>query len=253
MTDTLSRRRLPVEGTYNFRETDGYRAGAGAVRSGKLYRSDALHALTPSGRRAVEELGIRRVIDLRSDEEVVAGPSLLPDEAVIVHSPIFGATQPVTIGEVQVTLDGVYDLMIDQHGRQLTSAVRLIAESGDDPVLVHCTAGKDRTGLVIALALLTAGVEREEVIADYAQTAGNLAGPWAAAMLQRMTASGATVTPDLEEIVTASPAELMAAVIARWDAEWGSAAGYLRAHGLTDQEITALTTALVHPSTDTAN
>ncbi|MFP3381581.1 tyrosine-protein phosphatase, partial [Bacillus sp. SIMBA_069] len=80
------------------------------------------------------------------------------------------------------------------HGTQLATAVRLIADSGEDPVLVHCTAGKDRTGLVVALALLAAGVDREDVVADYAQTADNLAGPWADAMLERMRAAGATVS-----------------------------------------------------------
>lgn len=249
MTDTIPRRQLPVEGTYNLREVGGYRAGPATVRAGKLYRSDALHALTPSGRQAVADLGVRLVIDLRSDDEVSAGPSLLHDGTVIVHAPIFtGATQPVPLGEAEVTLAQVYDVMIDRHGPQLAAAVRLISESGEDAVLVHCTAGKDRTGLVVALALLASGVDREDVVADYAQTAANLAGPWADGMIQRMQDSGATLSPALEEIVTASPAELMTAVIARWDSEWGSAAGYLRAHGLTDEEIAALAVSLLGPA-----
>lgn len=249
MTDTLSRRPLSVEGTYNLREVGGYRAGARTVRTGKLYRSDALHALTPGGRQAVADLGIRRVVDLRSDDEVASQPSLLHEEVVIVHAPIFTvAAQPVGLGETPVTLAGVYDVIVDRHGPQLAAAVRLIAESGDDAVLVHCTAGKDRTGLVVALALLAAGVDREEVVADYALTSANLAGPWAEAMLARMQEAGAPIGPDLEEIVTASPAALMEAVIARWDAEWGSASGYLRAYGFTDGDLAALTAALLHPA-----
>ena len=249
MTDTLSRRPLPVEGTYNLREVGGYRAGARTVRTGKLFRSDALHALTPGGRQSVADLGIRRVVDLRSDDEVAASPSLLHEEVVIVHAPIFtGAAQPVGLGEAEVTLAGVYDVIVDQHGPQLAAAVRLIAESGDDAVLVHCTAGKDRTGLVIALALLAAGVDRDEVVADYALTSANLAGPWADAMLARMRDAGVELGPELEELVTASPAELMEAVIARWDAEWGSPSAYLRAHGFTDADLAALTAALLHPA-----
>ncbi len=92
MTDTLSRRPLPVEGTCT-------------VRTGKLFRSDALHALTPGGRQSVADLGIRRVVDLRSDDEVATSPSLLHEEVVIVHAPIFtGAAQPVGLGEAEVTL-----------------------------------------------------------------------------------------------------------------------------------------------------
>ncbi|MBN9630670.1 MAG: tyrosine-protein phosphatase [Actinobacteria bacterium] len=240
---------MPVEGTYNLREVGGYRAGARTVRPGQLLRTDALHAPPPRRRQPVADLRIRRVVDLRSDDEVAASPSLLHEKVVIVHAPIFtGAAQPVGLGEAEVTLAGVYDVIVDQHGPQLAAAVRLIAESGDDAVLVHCTAGKDRTGLVIALALLAAGVDRDEVVADYALTSANLAGPWADAMLARMRDAGVELGPDLEELVTASPAELMEAVIARWDAEWGSPSAYLRAHGFTDADLAALTAALLRPA-----
>lgn len=254
MTDILPRRALPVDGTHNLREVAGYRAGSAIVRPGKLFRSDALHALSPEGREALAGLGIRRVLDLRSEAEVTAGPSLLHDGAEVVHAPIFtGAAQPIDVVETNVTLAHVYDAMVDHHGDRLAEAVRLIARSGEDAVLVHCTAGKDRTGLVIALALLAAGVAREEVVADYALTAANLAGPWAEAMLERMRAGGGTISPQLEEIVTASPAELMTAVIARWDGEWGSAGDYLRAHGLDDDDLNALAATLLRPAPDSDN
>lgn len=242
-TQTL---RVPAGGTYNLREVGSYRTDLGVLRGGKLYRSDALDALTPDGRRTLEGLGIRLIIDLRTDQEVAAGPTVLDESVTIVHAPIFtDGSQPVGLGQTEVSLSTIYDLMIDGHGPQLTDAVRHIAGSNTDSVLVHCTAGKDRTGLVIALTLLAVGVEPELVVADYALTADNLAGPWAAAMIDKMQVAGIPVTPALHEIVTASPAVEMARVIERWESEWGSAAGYLAANGLTAEELTALTAALI--------
>ncbi|UFS60644.1 tyrosine-protein phosphatase [Subtercola endophyticus] len=254
MTQTIPSGHLLIEGTYNFREVSGYRVGESAVRAGKLYRSDALHELTSGGSEAITDLGVRLVVDLRSDDEVIESPSLLRDEIVIVHSPIFtGAAQPVALGDDAVDLARIYDVMVDAYGAQLASAVRLIAESGDETVLVHCTAGKDRTGLVVALALLAVGVDRDEVVADYAQTAQHLAGPWADRMIEKMQTAGVPVTPALERIVTASPAAELERIIDRWESEWGSASGYLRAHGLTDDDITALATALLGRASDSTN
>ncbi|MCU1481775.1 MAG: protein tyrosine phosphatase [Subtercola sp.] len=254
MTHTIPSGHLLIEGTYNFREVGGYRAGDSAVRAGKLYRSDALHELTSSAREAITGLGIRRVVDLRSDDEVAESPSLLHDEIVIVHSPIFtGAAQPVALSDEAVDLARVYDVMVDTYGVQLASAVRLIARSGDEPVLVHCTAGKDRTGLVVALALLAVGVDRDEVVADYEQTAQHLAGAWAERMIEKMQTAGVPITASLEQIVTASPAAELERVIDRWEFEWGSASAYLRAHGLTDDDITALAAALLGRASGTTD
>ena len=245
-TDISLGQRLPVEGTYNLRELGGYRAGDATVRWGKLYRSDALHALTPLGKKSVADLGIRLVIDLRSDDEVVTDRTALGAEVEIVRAPIFTSdAQAAPLDQAEITLARVYDVMVEQRGPQLTEAVRRIARSGEAPVLVHCTAGKDRTGLVIALALLAAGVDREEVVTDYAQTSANLAGPWAEQMIGKMTLAGIPLSPALEELVTASPREELTRLIERWESEWGSPLGYLEANGFTAEDRAALTAALL--------
>ena len=112
-------------------------------------------------------------------------------------------------------------------------------------MLVHCPAGKDRTGLVVAFALLAAGVDRVEAVADYAQTEDNLRGEWADGMLALVTSHGEEPTPAIVELMTASPAPMLEALLDRIDAEFGSIHGYLLAHGLTDADLRRLRTTLI--------
>ncbi|MFC6012928.1 tyrosine-protein phosphatase [Nocardia lasii] len=240
-TDT-DHRRVLVEGTYNFRDTGGYRAAAGRTRWGKLFRSDALHALTDAGRTALTDRAVGVIIDLRTTEERRTAPSELTGlGAVVHHAPIFDTTGTTA----DARLDDIYAAMIEQRGTRLAGAVGLIAASGTSPVVVHCTAGKDRTGLVIALAQLAAGVEPEDVVTDYVATEQHLRGEWADRMLARYTDAGHEVPPAVRTIFTASPAPLITQIIERLDERWGSAREYLLAHGRTEAEIDSLTALLV--------
>ncbi|WP_221583600.1 tyrosine-protein phosphatase [Microbacterium sp. G2-8] len=239
-------RRHVVPGVYNLRDTGGYRAGERTSRWGRLFRSDALHRLDAQGRDLLESLRIRHVVDLRGATERTQSPSAVDGLALQVrHLPIFDDAAPDAQAMTRSGLAPVYDHIVDDRGPQLVAAIRVIAEAADDEaVLVHCTAGKDRTGLVVGLALAAAGVERDEVVADYAATAENLRGEWTNAILERVVAGGVELTPDLIELVSQSPAPVMETLLARIDREHGTASGYLRAHGLTTAELDRLTDTL---------
>jgi protein-tyrosine phosphatase len=104
---------------------------------------------------------------------------------------------------------------------------------------VHCTAGKDRTGVSVALVLDAVGAERAAVVADYAASAANLAGPWADGMRAMITAMGVPLTPEIDTLVTATPPAAIEQALAWVDAQ-GGAAEYLQSGGLTDAELDAL-------------
>ena len=109
---------------------------------------------------------------------------------------------------------------------------------------MHCTVGKDRTGVVVALALAAAGVDREAVIADYARTEDFLPAERNAAVVAAIRA----VHPEnvhVEDLATRSPAPVMRALLERLDRDFGSPAGYLAAHGFTDAEAERLRAVLV--------
>ncbi len=245
---TTPPQRIPVPGTYNFRDVGGYPVDGGSVRSGKLFRADALGRIGEAGKQTLRELGVRIVIDLRDDFEV----NVLPDDlagldVTVLRLPVFegsGASQ-ATIG---ATLVDLYEKILLQHRDVVVRALREIADTGDEPVVVHCTAGKDRTGIVVALALLAVGVDRETVLDDYAATQANLAGEWLEGMLALVRSHGVEVTPDLRVIMGGSPREALEAVLDLLDRDFGGARGYLLEAGLDEVELAKLRSVLVQPA-----
>lgn len=230
MDDAVTR--LDVPGTYNFREV-----APGVLAPGRLYRSDALHRLDRTGRRRIRELGIRRVIDLRStfDRRIGGRDRLRGTGAVRVSIPIDGAPRRMDLATI--TLADVYRTILLDHGPALGAAVREIA-AAEGAVLVHCTAGKDRTGLVIALTLSALDVERDLIIADYAATAANLAGEWTERMLRKVRRFRVRLTDNLSGILSGSPAETLAETLEWLDREHGGTQAYLEAAGV-DADVRA--------------
>jgi protein-tyrosine phosphatase len=235
-------RRIKLPGTTNLRDLGGYpAAGGGSVRWRTLLRSDALHRLDASGRAALAGLGLRTVIDLRTDKEVRATPSALDDTgARTYHVPLFDAD---VVGHLPPELAAVYRYMIDDCGAAIAEAIGRLCADGALPGLVHCTAGKDRTGLVVALVLEVIGVPDEIIAADYAMS-GTYLDPGAAGAISRIrAASGVGRWLDLGAL-GASP-QVIRDALARVRARSGSVSGYLLGNGLTAADLTNLRAALI--------
>lgn len=225
-------------GTAGGREAAG---GKGTVRWGTLLRSDALHRVDDSGRATLSALGLRTVVDLRTDEEVRVAPSALDDAGLqTFHVPVFDAA---AIGRLPPELAAVYRYMIDDCGAAIASAIGRLC--GDDalPGLVHCTAGKDRTGLVVALVLDVIGVPDEVIAADYALSAAYLDSGTAKAISRIRAISGIGRWLDLGAL-GASPQVILDA-LARVRSRSGTVSDYLIGNGLTARDLGNLRTALV--------
>ena len=258
-------RRIRLPGTVNLRDVGGYpvtgrggaggegsaggrgaagggeAAGAGTVRWGTLLRSDALHRLDESGRATLSALGLRTVIDLRTDDEVRAAPSALDEAGVrTYHVPVFDAA---AIGRLPPELAAVYRYMIDDCGAAIASAIGRLCGDGALPGLVHCTAGKDRTGLVVALVLEVIGVPDEVIAADYALSAAYLDSGTAKAISRIRAISGIGRWLDLGAL-GASPQVILDA-LARVRSRSGTVSDYLIGNGLTARDLGNLRTALV--------
>lgn len=234
-----------ISGAVNFRDVGGLPAAGGRTRFGVLYRSGNLARVDAAGSASLAAIGLRRVIDLRADEEVSDAPSRLAGLDVSVQrAPLFLGSV-ASFFERDMTLSELYRTMLDGSAERLVAAVRGIL--ADQPVLVHCTVGKDRTGVTVALALAAAGVTQEAVVADYARTADLLPEWRNREVLERLHA----LHPEarhLAELASASPAPVMRELLDGLNQRFGSAAGYLRAHGMDDAELAELTRLLIHPA-----
>ncbi|GAA1466802.1 tyrosine-protein phosphatase [Microbacterium thalassium] len=213
--------RLDISGTHNFRAVapDG-------IRPGRLYRSDAIARLGDSGRTQLADLGIRRILDLRTEEEVAQQPDDVDAEIVeVIASPLYAGSLASML-QPGFGITDLYRLLIEDTGPAIADALHRITDA-DGAVLVHCTAGKDRTGIVVALALAVAGVERDVIVADYASTEDFLAGEWAEAMIARVRAYGVEPSAELTEILVASPAPAIEHVFALIEDTHGGLEVYL--------------------------
>jgi protein-tyrosine phosphatase len=195
------KRWIRLEGAANVRDLGSLPTEEGGQTSpGRVLRADNLQGLTPTDvRRLVHELGVRTVVDLRTTVEVEKeGPGPLTREPLVVHRhcslfpeggqmtdvdadvllPWQVDDRPAAVavaghagpGEVASSLSiGYYLGYLRDRPDSVVAALRVMAED-DGVAVVHCAAGKDRTGVVVALALAAVGVTREAIVADYVAT-----------------------------------------------------------------------------------
>jgi protein-tyrosine phosphatase len=227
---------LQFPGLLNVRELGGHPTRDGATtRTHSLLRADDLVQLTEEGTQALADYGVRTVIDLRWPDEVAVRPHPL---ARNTHSVRYHQISLLSSDPMQwASLSGectkeMWKCAVLEHTRpQLKEVLEVIADAAREPLLFHCVAGKDRTGLIAALLLALADVEADAIAADYAVSARHLVD----AYLVRY--------PHLEraEIFEAlrCPEEGVHNMLA-YLGQYGGAAGYLREIGLDDARIARL-------------
>lgn len=180
---SYSDRYIALEGAKNFRDFGGYATNDGArVRRGVLFRSDALNNLTAADFEKLGQLGIRTICDLRRERESAKAPTAWEDKrARILQMPLFSDSGP-SFAEKMIALGDRIDedvirrftfgtyltlLTTEQAHQYYRQLFTLIASDDGIPVLIHCSGGKDRTGLACALIQWFLGVSREDIVADY--------------------------------------------------------------------------------------
>lgn len=188
--DTMGEARVqPLEGVHNFRDYGGYRASAGMLRRGLLYRSGQHAGASATDLDRIHALDLRTVVDLRGDAERAAAPCVRHPEfgAEVLFAP--GETAGIelapheeagigiaTADEARAAMTRLYQNM--PFRPVLVKSLRLYMAAladGDGASLVHCLAGKDRTGLAVAVVHDLLGVHPDDIMADYLLTnsAGN--------------------------------------------------------------------------------
>jgi protein-tyrosine phosphatase len=279
VSSTRTDRWLRLDGTTNTRDLGGLpTTDGGTTMPGRILRSDNLQTLSEDDvRRLVDEVRLRQVIDLRTTAEVLLegrGPlravaevehrhfTLLPERGH--HTDVFAVEDDDPLDDLPQ--DWVETLLppqetehdarespavraylgyLQHRGEAVVDALRALADATTGASLVHCAAGKDRTGVVVALALAVAGVPHEEIVADYAMTADVID-----ALVAKLAASP-TYAEDMtrRDVASHTPrAETMQRVLELVDERFGGPTAWLEEHGFGADEQLRLRARLRDPA-----
>ncbi|MCY4665804.1 MAG: tyrosine-protein phosphatase [Acidimicrobiaceae bacterium] len=246
-------RRVDLDGPSNYRDLGGLPVtGGGSTRFGQVFRADRLCTLSDADLRRLENAGIRHVFDLRSQTEADEFPDRLPSDAAytrlsMTSDETFHARtiyERIVEGEIksygEAEMVAGYVRILQNFGPSFALIVRQVAQG--EPTIIHCTAGKDRTGVAAMLLLDLAGVVAEHVVADYALWSERRPS------LQRDHTEANSLVPMLEDYgldpagfapLWEARAAVMAATLEQLHDRWGGAAPYLAAAGMDDPDLEA--------------
>lgn len=209
-------------------------ADGGRIRDGALIRADSLQYLTPEGVDVVRRSGVSRILDLRGDGETTSFPTPFAEDPLGLHVPVQDPADPPD--DQFSTIVGICIDMLDRHPELFAAALLAIAEAPPGAVVVHCHGGKDRTGMVVALALTVAGVPEDEIVADYALTGERLAPLLAEQLADE---PDETLHPEMIEFRDTRP-ESLTAILDHLTHTYGSPHAYLHHAGLTPVQLKTL-------------
>jgi protein-tyrosine phosphatase len=252
---------IELDGAVNVRDLGGLPTADGrAVQPGRLIRSDNLQDLSERDvQLLVEEIGVRSVADLRTGVEVAhegPGPLTEVDDVDVVHLSLFPEsgenTDVAADDDAPVILpwqnrevpkkgdrsgaSAVYLSYLDDRADSIVGTLRLIAAS-PGATIVHCAAGKDRTGTVVAVALAEIGVTRAAIVADYTRSSERIEAIFTRL---RSTPTYAGDLADADADKHAPKAVTMERLLDAIEEEYGGFPAWLRAHGWTDEDAAAL-------------
>jgi protein-tyrosine phosphatase len=245
---------LDLIGAHNFRDLGGYRTAAGSTtRFGRLFRSDTLHELTVSDVAILDQLGLRTIIDLRTEKEAArSGRGPLGDrpiDYVNVSVLVDGGSEE----QAAPTPDGSdvaerYLWYLENGSTAFPTALGILSEPERYPVVFHCYAGKDRTGVLAALVLALLDVPRPTIVSDYALTAARMerllgrlaADPRFAGRLGELPASAFSVDE-----------RSMEGFLEGLDQRYGGAKAWAREKGLQLDQLDMMASALLEPAPPT--
>lgn len=235
-------RRIELDGCVNFRDLGGYPTHEGrTLRWRKLFRSDALHALSPSDVLCLrDEHHLTDIIDVRSSFELEnEGRGLLASESIAFHhTPLFDGDTRAGDREAaeKMSLGQRYLGLMEVAKERIARVVSILAHS-EGSAVYHCAAGKDRTGVISAVLMGALGVPDEMIVADYALSAERI--DEIIARVMSMKGYEDTLKDMPEDTLHAKP-ETMEEVVSGVAERYGSMSGYLRDAGLPDGVLEAL-------------
>jgi len=233
-------RNLSFSSIYNFRDVGGYAGLDGrTVRWRRLFRADSLHRLEGADLEAFGALGVKTVVDLRRNFEIARhgrvphADGLDYRNVVVEHVDWESIPQPVDIPHERWLADRYLNFAEDG-GAGLSAALSLVADPAAAPAVVHCMAGKDRTGVVCALTLSLLGVSDADIAEDYALTE-----PAMASLTEYLMRTMPGEVQDKYHMFDC-PQDAMLLFLADLRERHGSVEKYVREIGLSAEQVAAM-------------
>jgi len=220
---------LEVEGCYNIRDIGGYStATEKTVKQLRFIRSGSLFGLTEHGKARLLDLGVQCVVDLRSHKEVSSRPDTVIEDSRFCwhHLPmldhIYSCMAQDLPDSFPPSLEEMYLSLLEESAAVFGQLFELFAHPDYQSYVFHCTAGKDRTGIVAALLLSLAGVDEQTIVEDYAHSEELLSD-----LISKVDLAG------LPPYILASRPQTMQALLCHLNVRYGGIQGYLCEIGVT--------------------
>jgi protein-tyrosine phosphatase len=239
MKRPMAEREIGLVTAFNFRDLGGFAVEEGGqTRFGLVYRSDALHRVNVADHEVLAGLGLGAVFDLRSSAELETDGvgSFVGTAVPHHHAPMMAVTLNPYDQQVDwrgIDLEERYVAMLAEGKAAIRQVLDAVARSAGEGIVFHCTAGKDRTGVLAAVLLRAVGVAPDAIIADYA-----LSGPNIAHIIDgyRTEMAEAGLDDEAIEYLISSPPRRMLDTLAALDERWGGIDAYLDSIGF-DAEL----------------
>ncbi|WP_256774446.1 MULTISPECIES: tyrosine-protein phosphatase [unclassified Stenotrophomonas] len=243
-----AQRVIPLQGAWNTRTFAGLHGSQGPIPASAFVRTSDLGRLTAADRDALAAAGVTLDIDLRTADEQAQSPDLLATDARFAYqrTSLMG-TEKMDLQKMMTTfpdsLGAAYVQWLDHSQPQFKQVFQRIAAERDGTVLFHCTAGKDRTGIIAGLLLDLAGVSRADIVHNYAISAHYLEGqPKDSAMnaqIMELIKQNPEIGRKMAGMAGTAP-ENMDMFLAALHKQYGGAEGYLKSIGVSEAEIDQL-------------
>ncbi|WP_210484494.1 tyrosine-protein phosphatase [Microvirga antarctica] len=251
MVDEQPSRVLALDGTHNVRDIGGYPIqGGGQTQWRKILRGDGLHLMSGPAQDDLLAMGVRTIVDLRNAAELEAEPNpFATRQDVTYHNiPLFSALAPIHLAQEAASgpafsMGVRYRQALDQCQERILLVMQAIARSRDGAVLFHCSAGKDRTGVIAGLLLSAAGVDDEMIVSDYALTQ-EVAGTLLLRLRSNAVARG-IAEAHADRFLACDPS-FMRTTISHLTQTYGGSRPYLTTIGLSNSDLGAVVQKLTH-------
>ena len=231
-----AKRLIPLQGVLNVRDFAGLKGRHGVIPATAFIRTADLGRATAADRDTLARRGVTLDVDLRTAEEEQTSRDALADDARFKYTRIsLLGTEKIDMSHMPATLGELYAQALDVSQPQFSQVMQAIAAQEHGTVLFHCTAGKDRTGMISALLLSLAGVPRKDIVHNYAISAHYLkpmmSGPQIAAQIK--------ANPQVAGLM-GTPRGAMEAFLDKLDTQYGGADAYLKKIGVSDEDVRRL-------------